>query len=39
MTLDNMYHPNASWSFPNASAKDWANNLKVMTLKFEEGGK
>ncbi len=38
MTLDNMYHPNASWSFPNASVKDWANNLKVMTLKFEEGG-
>jgi CO dehydrogenase/acetyl-CoA synthase complex epsilon subunit len=38
MTLDNVYHPNASWSFPNGSAKDWANNLKVMTLKFEERG-
>ncbi|MCJ7560417.1 CO dehydrogenase/acetyl-CoA synthase complex subunit epsilon [Candidatus Bathyarchaeota archaeon] len=39
ITLDNMYHPHASWSFPNATLEDWANNLKVMTLKFEEGGK
>jgi len=34
MTLDNMYHVHASWSFPNASLEEWANNLKVMTLKF-----
>jgi acetyl-CoA decarbonylase/synthase complex subunit epsilon len=34
MTLDNMYHVHASWSFPNASLEEWANNLKVMTIKF-----
>jgi acetyl-CoA decarbonylase/synthase complex subunit epsilon len=34
MTLDNMYHAHASWSFPNASLEEWANNLKVMTTKF-----
>ncbi|MCJ7561022.1 CO dehydrogenase/acetyl-CoA synthase complex subunit epsilon, partial [Candidatus Bathyarchaeota archaeon] len=39
ITLDNMYHPHASWSFPNATLEDWAENFKVMTLKFEEGGK
>jgi len=38
MTLDNMYHVHASWSFPNASLEDWASNLKVMTSKFNEGG-
>jgi acetyl-CoA decarbonylase/synthase complex subunit epsilon len=37
ITLDNMYHPHASWSFPNATLEDWANNLKVMTSKFEGG--
>ncbi len=37
MTLDNMYHVHASWSFPNATLEDWANNLKVMTSKFEGG--
>jgi acetyl-CoA decarbonylase/synthase complex subunit epsilon len=37
MTLDNMYHPHASWSYPNASLDEWANNLKVMTSKFEGG--
>ena len=36
MTLDNMYHPHANWSFPNASLEEWANNLKVVTSKFEE---
>jgi acetyl-CoA decarbonylase/synthase complex subunit epsilon len=35
MTLDNMYHPHASWSFPNAGIGEWASNLKVMSLKFE----
>jgi anaerobic carbon-monoxide dehydrogenase, CODH/ACS complex subunit epsilon len=40
ITLDNMYHPHASWSFPNGTLEDWANNLKVMAQKFgEEGGK
>ncbi len=35
MTIDNLYHPHASWSYPNGSLDDWANNLKVMTTKFE----
>jgi acetyl-CoA decarbonylase/synthase complex subunit epsilon len=35
MTIDNLYHPHASWSYPNATLEDWAVNLKVMTLKFE----
>jgi acetyl-CoA decarbonylase/synthase complex subunit epsilon len=34
MTLDNMYHVHASWSFPNASFEVWANNLKVITSSF-----
>jgi anaerobic carbon-monoxide dehydrogenase, CODH/ACS complex subunit epsilon len=38
MTIDNLFHPHASWSFPNASLEEWASNLKVMTLKFKEGG-
>ena len=37
MTLDNMYHPHASWSFPNGTLEDWASNLTVMTSKFEGG--
>jgi len=37
MTLDNLYHPHASWSYPNATLEDWAANLKVMTSKFEGG--
>ena len=38
MTLDNLFHAHASWSFPNASLEEWAANLKVMTSKFENGG-
>ena len=37
MTIDNLYHPHASWSYPNGGLEDWANNLKVMTSKFEGG--
>ena len=37
MTLDNLFHPHASWSYPNGSLEDWASNLKVMTSKFEGG--
>jgi acetyl-CoA decarbonylase/synthase complex subunit epsilon len=37
MTLDNLYHPHASWSYPNGSLEEWASNLKVMTSKFEGG--
>jgi acetyl-CoA decarbonylase/synthase complex subunit epsilon len=34
MTLDNMYHAHASWSFPNASVDEWVSNLRQMTSKF-----
>jgi acetyl-CoA decarbonylase/synthase complex subunit epsilon len=37
ITLDNLHHPHATWSYPNASLEDWAKNLKVMTSKFEGG--
>ncbi|MGD6807869.1 MAG: CO dehydrogenase/acetyl-CoA synthase complex subunit epsilon [Candidatus Bathyarchaeia archaeon] len=37
MTLDNKYHPHASWSFPNASADVWASNLKIMISNFSGG--
>jgi acetyl-CoA decarbonylase/synthase complex subunit epsilon len=37
MTLDNLYHAHASWSFPNATLEEWAKNLTVMTSKFEGG--
>jgi len=39
ITLDNVYHPHASWSFPNISVKDWMETLRVTIEKFEEGGK
>ena len=35
MTLDNLFHPHASWSFPNAPAKTWTENLTVMISKFK----
>jgi acetyl-CoA decarbonylase/synthase complex subunit epsilon len=37
ITLDNLYHAHASWSFPNATLEEWARNLMVMTSKFEGG--
>ena len=37
MTIDNLYHPHASWSYPNGTLNEWASNLKVMTSKFEGG--
>ena len=37
MTIDNLFHPHASWSFPNATLEEWAANLKVMTSKFNGG--
>ena len=37
MTLDNLFHPHATWSFPNANLKQWANNLTIMTSKFKGG--
>jgi len=30
ITLDNTYQPNASWSFPNLSVKDWLESLKAI---------
>ncbi|WP_321507900.1 CO dehydrogenase/acetyl-CoA synthase complex subunit epsilon [uncultured Methanoregula sp.] len=32
MTLDCLYQPNASWSFPNSTIKDWAANLKGIVM-------
>jgi CO dehydrogenase/acetyl-CoA synthase complex epsilon subunit len=37
MTIDNMFHAHASWSFPNATLEEWASNLTVMTSKFNGG--
>ncbi|MBM4401168.1 MAG: CO dehydrogenase/acetyl-CoA synthase complex subunit epsilon, partial [Crenarchaeota archaeon] len=37
ITLDNLYYPHASWSYPNATLEEWASNFKVMTSKFEGG--
>lgn len=39
MTIDNVYHPHANWSFPNISVNDWIENLKILTEKFEKRGK
>ena len=39
VTLDNVYHSHASWSFPNISAKDWLENLQVIIDKSDVGGK
>jgi len=36
ITIDNLFHPHASWSFPNAPVQQWADNLKAMTSGFEE---
>ncbi|MEM2937251.1 MAG: CO dehydrogenase/acetyl-CoA synthase complex subunit epsilon [Candidatus Bathyarchaeia archaeon] len=37
ITLDNVYQPHASWSFPNISQEDWIKNLKVIIERFEGG--
>ena len=37
MTLDNLFHVHATWSFPNAPLEEWAANLTVMTSKFNGG--
>lgn len=34
MTLDCVYQPNASWSFPNSTIKDWAANFKGIIEHF-----
>jgi len=35
VSLDRYYHPHASWSFPNLSVGDWAQNLEVIANKLE----
>jgi len=37
MTLDNLFHVHAAWSFLNASLEEWAANFKIMTQKFNGG--
>ena len=39
MTIDNLYHQHANWSFPNAKLEDWANNLRFLTSNFKENSK
>jgi len=34
ITLDNVYQPHASWSFPNLSKEKWRENLKVIMEKL-----
>jgi anaerobic carbon-monoxide dehydrogenase, CODH/ACS complex subunit epsilon len=34
MTLDCVYQPNASWSFPNSTIKDWAASVKGIVLNL-----
>jgi acetyl-CoA decarbonylase/synthase complex subunit epsilon len=36
MTFDCVYQPNASWSFPNSTIKDWAANLKGIVENLED---
>jgi acetyl-CoA decarbonylase/synthase complex subunit epsilon len=34
ISLDKHYQPHASWSFPNLSDEDWAQNLEVIVSKL-----
>jgi acetyl-CoA decarbonylase/synthase complex subunit epsilon len=34
ISLDRHYQPHASWSFPNLSDEDWAQNLEVIVSKL-----
>lgn len=36
MSFDCVYQPNASWSFPNSTIKDWAANLKGIVENLED---
>jgi acetyl-CoA decarbonylase/synthase complex subunit epsilon len=36
MTLDCVYQPNASWSFPNSTIKDWVANLQGIVDGLED---
>jgi len=34
ISLDRYYHPHASWSFPNLSVENWAQNLEMIVGKL-----
>ncbi|MCK9580744.1 MAG: CO dehydrogenase/acetyl-CoA synthase complex subunit epsilon [Methanoregula sp.] len=34
MTLDCVYQPNASWSFPNSTIKEWAASLRAIVANL-----
>jgi acetyl-CoA decarbonylase/synthase complex subunit epsilon len=36
ITIDNVYHPQASMSFPNMSEEEWAEHLRVLIEHFGE---
>ena len=36
MTLDCVYQPNASWSFPNSTIKEWASSLTAIVANLGE---
>lgn len=36
INLDNMYNPQASWSLPNVSVKEWVNFIMSITSKLKE---
>jgi len=36
ITIDNLYHPHANWSFPNGTSEDLTRNLEIMTSKLAE---
>jgi acetyl-CoA decarbonylase/synthase complex subunit epsilon len=36
ITIDNVYHPQASLSFPNLSEEEWAEHLGALIEHFEE---
>ena len=36
MTLDCVYQPNASWSFPNSTIKEWAASIRAIVTNLED---
>lgn len=36
ISLGRYYQPNATWSFPNMSSKDWMESLETIVKKLEE---
>ncbi|MFX0067675.1 MAG: CO dehydrogenase/acetyl-CoA synthase complex subunit epsilon [Promethearchaeota archaeon] len=39
ISLGRYYQPNATWSFPNMSLKDWIESLEIIISKLGEKGK